>query len=216
MRRPMLALSGVVAVVVAAVGGIGALHHPAARGWLRAAGGCPVPVGPADPVAQDARRAEAWASLAGPGAGDPAVIDGLIVGQTDRGGFVAWATERGATCGLTRGDGVSCVGVAFDGADHTVSADLDARGRVVAVSALARISEADVAVDAVERTESHWSSGMGAPTRVSGQASAAWLSAAPARQRRAEWRREDLFARVSATRLDDGFVVSRVVQVLGA
>src|SRR5256885_8241916 len=84
------------ATVLLLTAGVGALHLPAARSWLRRAGGCPVPRATAAQV--EAAQARAFGRLRGPIAARarPALGFGLEI--STRGDVEAWARQHRIAC----------------------------------------------------------------------------------------------------------------------
>jgi hypothetical protein len=213
----MRLVSTILGSALAATALIGALHLPGARALLMATGGCPIPAEAAlSPAEADARRVASVSMMVGEGTVEPVTPQGLTLGQTDAAALVSWAAARGGTCGdAVDGRGLSCEGVAVDGLESTVNADLDASRRVVSLSILGRPADPDAATAAFSGLRSALSP-LGDPSRDVGEDASGWLAGGVARQRRVEWRRANLFTRLSVTHMGGGrYVLSQVYQSVG-
>lgn len=217
MRR--LLVAGIAAPLVATAL-IGVLHLPAAKPLLAAMAGCPVPWGAVavSPEQAAVDRRAASSILRGQGQMQAVQAFGLELGVATAVDVQRWAQQRGGACLLEGGGtGLSCGQVRFEAGTHgSLFAELDLQGRVVALSSMERSESPSVAVASFVEVKRQLEATAGAPSRESGVPDAAWLGGGALRQARAEFRRENAYAGVSATHLSESeFVVSRVVRWLG-
>lgn len=187
MRRSVVVAACVLGVAGAFAGG----HALAVRGGARC------PLGPAaDPVALDAQRARAMRPLAGDRAAPAAAREVLA----SREAFRAEAEADGARCD-DENDGavVRCVLPAGDHEEERL-ARVDREGRLVAVDCVRYGLTSLEASRALEELSVKARSSYGAPARVWGEPTAAFLDA-PLRQAGFAYRFEDLAVDVTVTRL---------------
>lgn len=205
-RWKWLAIAGL------AVVGLGVAHVPIAR---MLGGGCPFGRDRALTAEQQAKiRTRATARLRIEGAPASARPAGAFaLGVTARAEVAAWAAARGMTCraGKDRA-GLMC---AHAGDVETIYADFDRGERLVALSAMTRVDRAETAAARLATAESDLTRALGPATQVSGERSGHYLAARPLRQARAQFRRADYFAQLSATQLGpDRYLVSRTYRAL--
>lgn len=209
MRGILLTLTAAGALVSATVGGIGALHLPAARPALRwlAGTGCPVGEDQALTAADRASaRASAMARVAGvePAPERPAL--GFVLDHSGAIDVQSWASRHGVECA---GEPARLVcgptpAIALGGQlpAREVVFELDIRQRVVGVSASVEAPAAE-ALAWIEAA----SAGMPAPTALRGQA--AKLPDHDLHQVAREYRYRDYRASLTATNLGSGRVIAR-------
>jgi hypothetical protein len=217
-RRRRLGLGLLAFVTLVAV-----LHVPVARMFMGGGGGCPFGMdGPAVSRAeQQQRRHVAMQRLKGDAAAGRRPAGQFVLGSTTRRDVLAWAQAKGARCqpgrdkvGLTCEAGASGGSRPGNGREQTYL-DFDPDDVLVgmlSMTYLDRAADAEVAL-AAARASLH--SAVGAPTRATRDATASYLAARPLRQARAEYRRSNYYASLSATNLGaGGYLVSRVYQAI--
>lgn len=192
---------------------IGALHHPALRGLL---GECPIPASASSAAEADANRTAALAPLAGTREVVPTTSLGLTLGDLDAEALDAWVSARGGACAPAADTfGLRCDAWSLDGAPATLTADVDAAGRVVSLSLSLRLTDADRASDAYDAALAALVGPWGSPEHTAGAPGSAWLASGLAHQRRARWAGRGAIASLAATHLGDGYVVHQTVQLTG-
>jgi hypothetical protein len=204
-----------VGLTLAATAAIALLHAPIVMRLFAGSGGCPFGRDGAalTPAERASHRQAAMARLKGVARAASRPAGDFALGVTTRADALARAEQGGRSCrpGRDRA-GLECSG---PDARSALYLDFDAKGALVGLMEMSYASDPDqaraaaaVAAAAVERA-------VGAPTRVAGEADAAYLAARPLRQTRTEYRRANYFASVSATNMGaSGYLVSRVYQAI--
>ncbi|HWM85368.1 MAG TPA: hypothetical protein VNO33_06005 [Kofleriaceae bacterium] len=220
-RRPVrrvLAWSAALAAI--ALAAVAALHAPPVMrlfGGGGAGGGCPFGAERAagTPEQRDASRKAALVRLKGTGDAPARPAGDFALGVTTRADLLAWAGGRGADCRPGRDrQGLEC-DVGREGARAVVYADFDRADRLVGLMSMSYSRGAEEAGSTLAAASAALQGAVGAPTRATGEGTPAYLSAGPLRQARAEYRRANYFASLSATNMGPGgYLVSQVYQAL--
>lgn len=221
MRRKVprvLVWSGAFAVVATVV--VAALHTPFVMHLVAGGGdGASCPFGadrdPGTPQQRDANRHAALQRLKGDGAAPSRPAGEFALGRTTRADLLAWARGRGTSCRPGRDRrGLQC-DVDRSSARSVIYADFDRADVMVGMMSMTYSRDAEAASAGLASARAALQGVVGAPTRKSGDATAAYLAARPLRQARAEYRRANYFASLSATNLGpSGYLVSQVYQAL--
>lgn len=187
-------------VVAAIVGGsialIGLMHTPFAMSFFGES--CPFETTERSPEERDVARRAATRRLAGEGTTTTRTAGRFELGVATRDDLSRWAATNGGACREALGGGLRC-----EVADETIAAELDSEGRVVALSHTRRANEAGLALEAWNTELAPLRASLGEPDRVHGRPDVDHLQHALLAQARAEYRRSDYFAAVSATRLGE-------------
>lgn len=220
-KRGVLTLAGLTVLM-------GALHLPwgqDGRSAASKAAGCPfggksAQMSPAEKAAhQQARRA----SLQGEGIAPSTAFFGLTLGQSTRPELEQWAALRGLRCAV-RGEPstLECkTANAAPVASHlaaaqstTFFAQFDADNVVSQIRLIAMFPEAAGASSAMQTICRDAQTQVGAPSLVQGEAEGEFLRSALWQQARTEYRRQNLYVKVSATNLGDKVALTQHVEVL--
>jgi len=194
---------------------IAALHTPMAMRLLRGGGGgCPFGADRATstPAQREAHRRAAVARLRGDVAVTVRPAGDFALGSTTRREVLSWAGQHGNKCQPGRDKlGLQCeIG---GGGRGSLYLDFDAGDVLVGAMWMTYSREAEEASQRLAAARAALQGPIGAPTRDSGDPTAAYLSAGPLRQARSEYRRSNYFAALSATNLGpSGYLVSQVYQ----
>jgi hypothetical protein len=221
MRRKVsrvLAWSGATAAVATLV--VAVLHTPLVMQLMsggRDGASCPFGAerDPGTPEQRDAKRHAALQRLKGDVAAPARPAGEFALGVTTRADLVAWAGRRGTSCRPGRDrHGLQC-DVDPGSARSVIYADFDRADVMVGMMAMTYSRDAEAASADLVAARDALQGVVGAPTRKSGDETAAYLAARPLRQARAEYRRANYFASLSATNLGpSGYLVSRIYQAL--
>lgn len=204
-----------VATVVVAV-----LHTPLVMQLMAGGGegaGCPFGADrdPGTPQQRDASRLAALQRLKGDVAAPARPAGEFALGRTTRADLLAWAGRRGTSCRPGRDErGLQC-DAAAGSARSVIYADFDAADVMVGMLSMTYSRDAQAASADLVAARAALQGVVGAPTRRSGDETAAYLAARPLRQARTEYRRANYFASLSATNLGpSGYLVSQVYQAI--
>jgi hypothetical protein len=218
-RRRLRLWLGLLAVVTL----VAVLHVPVARMFMGGSGGCPFGMdGPAVSRAeQQERRHAAMQRLKGDAAAGRRPAGQFVLGATTRRDVLAWAEAEGARCQPGRDKvGLTCVAGA-SGASPTgkpreqTYLDFGPDDVLLGMLSMTYLDRAADAETALAAARSALQSAVGAPTRTTNDATASYLAARPLRQARAEYRRSNYYASLSATNLGPGgYLVSQVYQAI--
>ncbi len=139
----------------------------------------------------------------------------FALGKTTRADLLAWAGRRGTSCRPGRDKrGLQC-DVDAGSARSVIYADFDSADVMVGMLSMTYSRDAEAASAGLAAARAALQGVVGAPTRKSGDETAAYLAARPLRQARSEYRRANYFASLSATNLGpSGYLVSQVYQSL--
>lgn len=181
---------------------LGFAHTSAGRPLLARLGGgsagCPIDAH-VTPAELEAQRAAAMAPLRGLVAAPSRPALGLAIDRSTPAEVRAWAAELGMTCeeGLIQ-SAVRCEGAAPPGAIRNVYARFDEGERLVALDVFRAGAAGPLAAARFDERRRHLASDLGPPEGTSGEATAAYLEAAPLRRAAIVYRFKDFAADVSA------------------
>jgi hypothetical protein len=192
---------------------LGFAHTPVGRPLLARLGGsgagCPVGA-PITPAQLEAQRAAAMAPLRGLALAPSRPALGLAIDRSTPADVRAWATELGMQCeaGLIQ-SAVRCEGSVAAGAIRNVYARFDTAERLVALDVFRAGAAGSLAAARFDERRRLLASDLGPPADTSGEATAAYLEAAPLRRAAIAYRFRDFAADVSAVNHAPGDVVLR-------
>lgn len=156
------------------------------------------------------RKKARIAALTGEGLANHKTVFGVTLGQSNRQALDVWAAARGMTCMARHGShDIECkaptpsvVAAHLAAADDlTVYAAFGQNKRLSQLRFVASFSDTGKAAEAIRHTWKETADYAGAPSHVHGEPEAHFLSTSLWQQAGAEFRRQDLYAKVSATNL---------------
>ncbi len=222
MRR--LAKAGIAlgGSLLGVTGLIGLLHLPMARPLLAVFSGvpgCPVGADQVDPGAAEEFRGARAALRAGSELASSKRVLAFVLEQSTLADVERWATSHGASCERSRADRwVTCrnaCGTEF-GAVDDLQAQFDAKGRLVALDAVARHTDVTSATRAFTDSRGRLDAWLGHATAEHGSSREETLSL-PLRQASSSHDYRDVIGKVSVTNLGArGFTVRTQVQSVPA
>lgn len=201
------------ALVALPIALLGFAHTPVGRPLLArlggSPGGCPVSA-QVTPAQLEAQRAAAMAPLRGLVLAPSRPALGLSIDSSTPAEVRAWAAELGMQCeaGLIQ-SAVRCEGAVAAGAIRNVYARFDERERLVALDVFRAGAPGPLAAARFDERQRLLASDLGPPADTSGEATAAYLEAAPLARAAIAYRFRDFAADVSAINQASSGVILR-------
>lgn len=190
---------------------LGAAHTGAGTPWLARLGGAGCPLAtPSSPAQLEAQRKGAMENLRGasPAPSRPALGLGIETSSPDE--VRAWAAARGMRCEESPAESaLRCNGEVARGAISDVFARFDERDRLVVLDVFRAGASAPEALARFDELQRSLAGTLGPPSSVSGEATTAYLEAAPLRRAAIAYRFLDFAADVSAVNQARSGVVLR-------
>lgn len=202
------------------------VHTPrglALWGRIRGTQSCPYGMdGGGSPRERDARRALEAKTLRGEGQAATTAFLGFVLDKTRRADVDLWAKAQGAKCHATRTSSadLECKTAQYtDASDaseqpHTLFFIFNSAGVLKSIHAMTDYANADAAANAFVQLRAKANANFGSYFSEHGEPSAAFLSAGALRQVATEYRVQDVFARLLATRLTGSYLVEQKYRAL--